>query len=80
VFPFDLSGGSIVLEGFFGNILRSKPGSTLEVEERNSKRTNGYVVGWNCMGLSGWDSWKNRAENESIEGNVQTMESNEGIY
>jgi hypothetical protein len=77
VFPSGLPGGPIVLEGFVGNLLRSEPGSTQEVEER-FKPTNGSVAGWNCIGLSGWDPWKNHAENESIEGNVQAMESNEG--
>jgi hypothetical protein len=28
--------------------------------------------------LSGWDLWKKSVEDESIEGNVQAMESNEG--
>jgi hypothetical protein len=30
------------------------------------------------MGLSEWDRWNNHTENESIEGDVQTVESNEG--
>jgi hypothetical protein len=34
VFPSGLPGGSIVLEGFVGNLFRSEPGSTQEVEER----------------------------------------------
>jgi hypothetical protein len=67
----------IVLKGFVRNMLRSKPGSVKEVKEV-SKPTNSYVIGWNCIGLSGWDPWKNRAENEGIEGNVQAMEPNEG--
>jgi hypothetical protein len=36
------------------------------------------LPGQNCMGLSERDPWKNHAENESIEGNTHTMESNEG--
>jgi hypothetical protein len=31
MFPFGLLGGPIVLEDFVGNLLRSKPGSTVEV-------------------------------------------------
>jgi hypothetical protein len=53
VFPSGLPGGSIVLEGFVGTMIRSKPGSDQEVDER-FKPTNGYVIGWNYMGLSGW--------------------------
>jgi hypothetical protein len=51
------------------------------VSPRRSKRektTNGFVAGWNCTGLSGRDPWKKHMEDESIEGNVQAMESNEG--
>jgi hypothetical protein len=35
---------------------------------------------WNYIGLSGRDLWNKSMENENIEGNVQTMESNEGRY
>jgi hypothetical protein len=52
--PFGLPGVSIVLEGFFGNMLRSEPRSYQE-EVREKQPTNGYVVGWNCTGLSGQD-------------------------
>jgi hypothetical protein len=58
VFPSGLPGGPIVLEGFVGNLFRSEPGSTQEEEEERDNKTNGFVVGWNCMGLSGWDLWK----------------------
>jgi len=36
VFLSSLPGGPIVLEGFVGDMLRSKPGSSIEVEERDS--------------------------------------------
>jgi hypothetical protein len=36
-FPFGLLGGSIVLEGFVGNMLRSEPGSTQEEESPANK-------------------------------------------
>jgi hypothetical protein len=44
-----------------------------------NKPTNGFVAGWNCTGLSEQDMWKKHIEDESIEVNVQAMESNEGI-
>jgi hypothetical protein len=75
--PSGLPGGSIVLEGFVGNLLRSEPGSAQEeVKETTNKW---FHCRWNCTGLSGWDPWKKHAKNGSIEGNVQAMESNKGI-
>jgi hypothetical protein len=78
MFPSGLLGGSIVFQGFVGKLLRSEPGSA--EEEKKRKPTNGSVVGWNCMELSGWNPWKKCTEDESIEGNVQDMESNKGKH
>jgi hydroxylamine reductase (hybrid-cluster protein) len=58
-------------EGFVGNLLRSEPGSAQVTNKW-------FVASWNCTGLSGRDLWKKIMEDESIEGNVQAMESNEG--
>jgi hypothetical protein len=74
VFPSGLPGGSIVLRVLLETCLRSEPGSAQE----EVKPTNGSVFSWNCTGLSGRDLWKKHVEDESIEGNVQAMESNEG--
>jgi hypothetical protein len=69
--PSSLPGGPIVLRVLLETYLRLEPGST--------QVTNKW---FHCRlelhGLSGWDLWKKSVEDESIKGNVQAMESNEG--
>jgi hypothetical protein len=76
VFPSSLPGGMIVLEGFVGKLFKYEPRSTQEEVEGISNPKNGFVAGWNYIGLSGHDSWKEHTENEGIEGNAQAIESN----
>jgi hypothetical protein len=59
-------------EGFVGNLFEIRTW----VSPSNQQMV--LLSGWNCTGLSGQDLWKKSMEDESIEGNVQAMESNEG--